>query len=77
MIESPSDGVPVKAPRWDLTRTEACSGEEVFLVCTLIYGEYLGIYRRKITVRGATGAHKLGAPPRGASPELVAALWPF
>ena len=26
MIDSPSDGAPEKAPRWDLTGTEGCGG---------------------------------------------------
>ena len=30
VIESPSGRVPEKAPRWDLTRIEACGDEKVF-----------------------------------------------
>ena len=60
MIETPSGGVPEKAPRWDLKGTEACGGEKVFLVCPLVYGEYLGIYRAGIRVRGSRGAHLRG-----------------
>ena len=26
VIDSPSDGAPEKAPRWDLTGTEGCGG---------------------------------------------------
>ena len=55
MIESPSDRVLEKAPRWDLTRTETCGRIIVFLVCPLVYGEYLGIYRAEIRITGATG----------------------
>ena len=66
MIESPSGRVPIKAPRWDLTRTEACGGRKVFLVCPLAYGEYLGIYRSGIRVGRSTGAPQaLGARPYG------------
>ena len=65
MIESPSGRVLEKAQRWDLTRTEASSSGKVFLVCPLVYEEYLGIYGADIRVGGATGgpqAHR--APPR-------------
>ena len=46
----PSGGVPEKAPRWDLMRTEACGNEKVFLVCPLVYGQCLGIYGAEIRV---------------------------
>ena len=45
MIESPSGRVPEKAPRWDLTGTEACGGGKVFLYTLLMFVEYLRIYR--------------------------------
>jgi hypothetical protein len=54
VIESPFSRLPKKAPRWDLTRIEACGGRKLFFVCPLIYGEYLGIYRAEIRVRRAT-----------------------
>ena len=72
VIESPSGRLPEKAPRWDLTGTEACGGGKVFFVCPLVYGEYLGIYGARIRVKGAMGgpqAHR--APPRA---HLVS-LW--
>ena len=41
VIESPSDGVPEKAPRWDLTGTEACgSAASIFGVPSGIGGIY-------------------------------------
>ena len=65
MIKSTSSRVPENAPRWDLTRTEACGGGKVFLVCPLVYGEYLGIYRAEIRVRGAMrGPQAHSTPPR-------------
>ena len=38
MIEPPSGGVPKKAPRWDLTGTEACGGGKVFWWMLLVVG---------------------------------------
>ena len=55
MIESPSDRVLEKVLGWDLTKTETCGGGEVFLVCPLVYGEYLGIYGAEIRVGGVLG----------------------
>jgi len=68
VIESPSGGVPEKVPRWDLTKTKTCGGGKVFLVCPLVFGEYLGIYRRIIRVRGATGAPQAWGAHPGACP---------
>ena len=77
MIESPSGRVPEKAPRWDLTRTEACGGRKVFLVCPLVYGEYLGIYGAKIRVRvvpswpTSLGGATLGRASRACGPLMA------
>ena len=83
-IESPSDRVPKKAPRWDLTGTETCGSEKEFLVCPLVYKEYLGIYRAEIRFRGAMGgpqAHRgrlvslwLSHGPFGLLPKLPRCL---
>ena len=55
MIDTPSDGAPEKAPRWDLVDIESCgSGIRVFAPYLIIWG-YVGIYRRKEYVDGATG----------------------
>ena len=54
MIESPSDRSPEKAPRWDLTGTEGCGGGIRFLAPYLVVWGYIGIYRRKKYVGGAT-----------------------
>ena len=76
MIESPSGGVPEKAPRWDLTRAEACGSGKVFLVCPLVYWEYLGIYGANIRVRRATGGGGQACrPPPGGPLGLVALSW--
>ena len=53
MIESPSSRVPEKAPRWDLTRAEACGGGNCFSLAPWMFSGYVGIYRRKKYVGGA------------------------
>ena len=59
MIDAPSGGAPEQAPRWDLTGTEGCGGGIRFLAPYLVIWGYVGIYRRKEYVGGATGG------PRG------------
>ena len=74
MVDAPSGGAPEQAPRWDLVDTEGCGGGIRFLAPILIVRGYVGIYRRKEYVGGATGG------PRGwrvrlggrRSPYLVA-----
>ena len=74
MIDAPSVGAPEQAPRWDLVDTESCGGGIRFLALYLIAWGYVGIYRRKEYVGGATGGPRgwwarlgrVGAPlPRG------------
>ena len=60
MIDAPSGGAPEQAPRWDLTGTEGCGGGIRFLAPYLVVWGYVGIYRRKKYVGGATGGHKGG-----------------
>ena len=59
MMDAPSGGAPEQAPRWDLVGTEGCGGGIRFLAPFLIVWGYVGIYRRKKYVGGATGG------PRG------------
>ena len=59
MIDAPSGGAPEQAPRWDLVDTESYSGGIRVLAPYLIVRGYVGIYRRKKYVGGATGG------PRG------------
>ena len=59
VIDAPSGGAPEQAPRWDLMGTEGCGGGIRFLAPSLIVWGYVGIYRRKEYVGGATGG------PRG------------
>ena len=71
MIDAPSGGAPEQAPRWDLVGTEGYGGGIRFLAPYLIVWGYVGIYRRKEYVGGATGGPRgwrarlggLGAPP--------------
>ena len=55
----PYDGALEQAPRWDLVDIESCGGGIRVLAPYLIVWGYVGIYRRKEYVGGATGG------PRG------------
>ena len=59
MIIVPSDGAPEQVPRWDLVDTESYGGGIRVLAPYLVVWGYVGIYRRKEYVGGATGG------PRG------------
>ena len=50
-----SGGAPEQAPRWDLVDTESCGGGIRVLAPYLIVWGYVGIYKRKEYVGGATG----------------------
>ena len=70
MIDDPSGGAPEQAPRWDLVDTESCGGGIRVLAPYLIVWGYVGIYRRKEYVGGATRGPRgwrrdwgVGAPP--------------
>ena len=74
MIDAPSGG----APRWDLTSTEGCGGGIRFLAPYLVVWGYVGIYRRKKYVGGATWGPRgwrarpegVGAPPTSWAPVM-------
>ena len=70
MMDTPSDGAPEQAPRWDLVDTESCGSGIRFLAPYLIVLGYVGIYRRKEYVGGASGG------PRGRGAHLGGALHP-
>ena len=59
MVDSPSGGAPAMAPRWDLADTESYDGGIRVLALYPLVWRYVGIYRRKEYVGGATGG------PRG------------
>ena len=54
MIDAPSGGAPEQAPRWDLMDTESCGGGIRFLAPSPLVWGYIGIYRRKKYVGGAS-----------------------
>ena len=74
-VDALRDRIPLrqitgKAPRLDLSGTEASGGGKVLSWLFLVLGEYLGIYRTKIRVRGPAG----GPQARGRPPPLGRAL---
>ena len=54
MVDSPSGGAPMKAPRWDLADTEGFGGGNSFPWCSYMFWGYVDIYRRKKYVGGAS-----------------------
>ena len=66
MIDAPSGGALEQAPRWDLVDTEGCDGGiRVFAPYLIVWG-YVGIYRRKKYVGGATlGPTRVEGAPGG------------
>ena len=68
MVDAPSDGAPEQAPRWDLVDTEGCGGGIRFLAPVLIVQGYVGIYRRKDYVGGASGGPRGRAACPGGHP---------
>ena len=59
MVDSPSGRMPATAPRWDLADTEGYDGGNCIVVAPWMFLGYVGLYRRKKYVGGATGG------PRG------------
>ena len=55
MVDALSGGAPEQAPRWDLVDTGRYGGGIRFLALSLVYLGYVGIYRRKEYVGGASG----------------------
>ena len=60
MIDAPFGGALEQAPIWDLVDTESYSGGIRVLAPYLIVWGYMGIYRRKKYVGGATGSDEGG-----------------
>ena len=68
MVDSPSDGAPVKAPRWDLADTEGYGGGNCVSLAPWMFSGGGGLYRRKKYV----GGRPRGPQDRGAPSYLVA-----
>ena len=68
----PLRGAPEQAPTWDLVGTEGCGGRIRFLAPYLIVLGYVGIYRSKEYVGGATGGPRgwRACPPTSWPPLL-------
>ena len=79
MRAPPSGRVPKQGPDWFFVATEACGGGTPDLFCFPMVLGYIGIYRRKKYVRGATRAPRgwrarpggVGAPPYLVSSSFV------
>ena len=79
MVDSPSGRTPTKAPRWDLADTEGYSGGNCLSWCSWMFSGYVGIYRRKKYVGGATWGPRgwrarpplLSAPPMSWAPRAA------
>ena len=76
MIDAPSGGAPEQAPRWDLVDTESCGGGIRFLAPYLIVWGYVGIYRRKEYVGGATGGPRGWRARPGGGRRAPPTSWP-
>ena len=84
MVDSPSGGAPEQAPRWDLVGTEGCGGGIRFLAPYLIVWGYVGIYRRKEYVGGATWGPRgwrarppTSWPPRRSTNVLLVPIYTY
>ena len=78
MRDPPSGRVPERAPKRFLVATEACGGGTPNLSSVLMFLGYVGLYRQKKSVGGATrGPRDRGAHPGGGrallSPGLLEA----
>ena len=73
MVDAPSGGAPEQAPRWDLVDIEGYGSGIRFLAPVLIVWGYIGIYRRKEYVGGATGGPRGRGRAQGAPSTLVTA----
>ena len=71
VIHASSGGAPEQAPRWDLVDTKSYGSGIRVLAPSLIVWGYVGIYRRKEYVGGASGGPRgRGARPVGRPPPL-------
>ena len=73
MVDSPSDGAPAKAPRWDLADTEGYGGGNCVSLAPWIFSGYVGLYRRKKYV----GGRPRGPRDKGVRPVGVGTPYPL
>ena len=52
VVDSPSGGAPMKAPRWDLADTEGYGGGNCVSLAPWMFSGYVGLSRRKKYVGG-------------------------
>ena len=71
VVDFPSDGAPTKAPRWDLTDTEAYGSGNCFSLTLWMFSGYVGIYRRKEYVGGRLWGPGDGGAPRWGGRALL------
>ena len=74
VVDSPSDRVPAKAPRWVFVDTEGYGSRNCVSWCPWMFSGYVGIYiGGRSTSVAARGAHETGGTPYrgGAAPYLV------
>ena len=76
MIDAPFGGAPEQAPRWDLVDTKSCGDGIRFLALVLIVWGYVGIYRRKEYVGGATGGPRGWRARWGGGGRRAPTSWP-
>ena len=78
VIDAPSGGALKQAPRWDLMDIESYGGGIRVLALYLVVWGYVGIYRRKEYVAGASrGPRGRGARPRGGALQPCDRLMAF
>ena len=74
MVDSPSGGVPAKAPRLDLADTEGYGGGNCVSGAPWMFSGYVGLYRRKKYIGGRPrGSRDRGARLVGGTPSTLVA----
>ena len=73
VIDSPSDRVLEKAPRWDLMGTGPCGGGKVFWWSLLVLGDFGVFMERTLGLGGLWGGLPVGL--LASSPSLLGVFW--
>ena len=77
MVDSPYDGAPAKAPRWDLADTEGYGGGNCVSLAPWMFSGYVGLYRRKKYVGGCPRGPRDRGRPIGGRPPISWGPWSF